>query len=206
MGLGDHRGFTLIEVVVAAAIILGVVLATSDGVVAVKGLTARSATRQAAEARVAAEIEHLRCLPFAPPATSGATLAAATSGSDLVSSVFPRADTTLDTADAWFAPEARDDCPAGTYFTAVSLPHGHMTIAATFVVGTVGGWRAVPAARLAGYDVRRAIELPSAALLVRVTAAWQSAAAQGTVARSAIIANPAQGPCRIAVPAVSEGA
>ena len=33
MGLGDRRGLTLIEVVVATAIIMGVVLATSDGVV-----------------------------------------------------------------------------------------------------------------------------------------------------------------------------
>jgi Tfp pilus assembly protein PilV len=206
VGLGDRRGLTLIEVVVATAIIMGVVLATSDGVVAVKGMTARSARRQAAEAAVAAELEHLRSLPFAPAAAAGATLADATPACDLLSSVFPHADMARDTDDARFAPEARDDCPPGTFFTVVALPIGRMTIAATFVAGTADGWQAVPASGLAGYDVRRSVELPSAALLVRVTVAWQAGAKQGTVSRSAIISDPAQGPCRIAAPSASEPA
>jgi hypothetical protein len=206
VGLGDRRGLTLIEVVVATAIIMGVVLATSDGIVAVKATTARTARRQAADAAVAAELEHLRSLPFAPASAVGATLADATSARDLVSSVFPHADTARDTDDARFAPEARDDCPPGTFFTVVALPIGRLTIAATFVVGTAVGWRAVPATRLAGYDPRRSVELPSAALLVRVTVAWQAGARQGAVSRSAIIPDPPQGPCRIAAPAASAAA
>jgi Tfp pilus assembly protein PilV len=205
VGLGDRRGLTLIEVVVATAIIMGVVLATSDGVVAVKEMTAGSARRQAAESAVAAELEHLRSLPFAPAAATAATLADAAPARDLVASVFPHADTARDTDDARFAPEARDDCPPGTFFTVVALPIGRLTIAATFVVGTAGGWQAVPAARLAGYDPR-SVELPSAALLVRVTVAWQAGAKQGAVSRSAIIPDPPQGPCRIAAPAAPEAA
>lgn len=206
MGLGDRRGLTLIEVVVATAIIMGVVLATSDGIVAVNGSTARTARSQTAEAGVAAELEHLRGLPFAPAAAAGTTLADATPARDLLSSVFPRADTTRDTDDAWFAPEVRDDCPPGTFFTVVALPIGRMTIAATFVAGTADGWQAVPAPRLAGYDVRRSVELPSAALLVRITVVWQAGAKQGAVSRSAIISDPPQGPCRIAAPSASEAA
>ena len=206
MGLGDRRGLTLIEVVIATAIIMGVVLATSDGVVAVKGSTARTAGRQAAEAGVAAELEHLRGLPFAPSAAAGASLAAATPVCALESSVFPHADTARDTDNAWFAPEVRDDCPPGTFFSVVALPIGRMTIAATFVEGTAGGWQAVPAARLTGYDVRTSVELPSAALLVKVTIAWRAGARQEAVSRSAIISAPAQGPCRIAAPSASEAA
>ena len=206
MGLGDRRGLTLIEVVVATAIIMSVVLATSDGIVAVKGMTARTTLRQAAEAGVAAQLEQLRGLPFAPAAATAATLADATPARDLVSSVFPHADTARDTDDASFAPEARDDCPPGTFFTVVALPIGRMTIAATFVAGTADGWQAVPATRLAGYDVRRSVELPSAALLVRVTVVWQAGAKQGAVSRSAIISDPAHGPCRIAAPSESGAA
>jgi Tfp pilus assembly protein PilV len=206
VGLGDRRGLTLIEVVVATAIIMGVVLATSDGIVAVKATTARTARRQVAEAGVAAELEHLRGLPFAPSAAARATLADATPARDLLSSIFPHADTARDTDDAWFAPEARDDCPPGTFFTVVALPIGRMTIAATFVADTADGWQAVPATRLAGYDVHLSVELPSAALLVRVTVAWQAGAKQGAVSRSAIISDPPQGPCRLAAPAASEPA
>ena len=206
MGLSDRRGLTLVEVMIATAIIMGVVLATSDGVVAVKGMTARSAGRQAAEARVAAELEHLRSLRFAPAAAPGAALADATSARDLVTCVFPHADTVRNTDDARFEPEARDDRPPGTFFTVASPPAVRITIAATFVVGTAGGWQAVPATRLAGYDARRSVELPSAALLVRVTVTWRSGARQGVVSRSAIIADPAQGPCHIATPSATEAA
>ena len=203
MGLGERRGLTLIEVVVATAIIMGVVLATSDGIVAVKATTARAARRQSAEAGVAAKLEHLRGLPFAPAAAARGTLTDATPARDLVSSVFPHADTTRDTDNAWFAPEARDGCPPGTFFTVVTLPIGRMTVAATFVAGTAGGWQAVPTPRLAGYDVRPSVELPSAALLVRVTVVWQADARQGAVSRSAIISDPPQGPCRLAAPSAS---
>ena len=206
MGLGDRRGLTIIEVVVATAIIMGVVLATSDGIVTVKATTARAARRQSAEAGVAAELEHLRGLPFAPAAAAGGTLTGATPARDLVSSVFPHADTARDTDDAWFEPEARDGCPPGTFFTVVTLPIGRMTVAATFVAGAADGWRAVPGTRLAGYDVRLSLELPSAALLVKVTVAWQAGARQGAVSRSAIICAPAQGPCRLAAPSASGAA
>ena len=76
-----------------------------------------------------------------------------------------------------------------------------MTIAATFVVGSASGWTAVPAARLSDYDTRRAVELPSAALLVRVSVAWRAGELSGVVARTAIVADRPAGPCRVAAPA-----
>ncbi len=206
MGLDDRRGLTLIEVVIATAIIMGVVLATSDGVVAVKATTAGTAGRQAAEARMAAELEHLRSLPFAPPAAAKAAASGATPVRDLVSSVFPDADPARDADDARFAAEARDDCPPGTFFTVVALPGGRATIAATFVMGSADGWQPVPAGRLAGYDARLSAELPSAALLIRVTVVWRAGARQGAVSRATIISDPAEGPCRVAAPSVTQAA
>ncbi len=194
MELGG-RGMTLIEVVVATAVVMTVVIAASSAVTAVNGATVRASGSEAAEASVAAELEELRSLPFATTGSADASPA------DLVSSVFPHADAGRDSADATFAAEPRAGCPAGTFFTVRPVPGGSMTIAATFVAGTAAGWTPVLLARLAGYDARRAVELPSAALVVRVSVAWRAGALGGVVARSAILANRSSGPCRIAAPA-----
>jgi hypothetical protein len=185
---------TLIEVVVATAVVLTVVIATSNAIAAVNGANARAGSRAAATTAAATEIEELRSLPFAigGPAGSSAT--------DVVSRVFPHTDPGRDTPDATFAPEPRAGCPAGTFFTVKPVSGGSMTIAATFVVGTAGGWAPVPGIRLAGYDALRAIEVPSTALLVRVSVAWRAGARVGTVVRSTILSARPGGPCRIAAP------
>ncbi|MGD0998394.1 MAG: hypothetical protein ABR941_08790, partial [Thermoleophilia bacterium] len=64
MELGG-RGMTLIEVVVATAVVMTVVIAASSAVTAVNGATVRASGSEAAEASVAAELEELRSLPFA---------------------------------------------------------------------------------------------------------------------------------------------
>ena len=189
------RGMTLIEVVVAAAVVLTVVIAASSAVSGVDGASVRASGREAAEAKgVAAEIEVLRSLPFAAASP-------ALGPTDLVSRVFPHADPGRDTPDAAFAPEPCDGCPAATFFTVRAAPGGRLTIAATFVVDTADGWTPVGAARLAGYDATRALELPSAALLLRVTVAWRAGARSGVVGRSAIVADRSFGICRVAAPA-----
>jgi hypothetical protein len=193
MGL-DQRGLTLIEAVVATAVVMVVVVAASNAVGVVHGATARADGRGAAEAAAAAEVEDLRSLPFAAgPAAQSAT--------DLVSSVFPHADILRNSPNAAFSPEPRAGCPAGTFFTARSLAGGRMTVAATFVFGTIAGWAPVPGSRLAGYDALRSGELPSSALLVRVSVTWRAGADAGVVERSAILSGAPDGPCRIAGPA-----
>ena len=194
MELGG-RGMTLIEVVVAAAVVMTVVIAASNAVIAVNGASARAAGRSAAEAGVASELEELRSLPLVSAGSPGPASA------DVVSSIFPHADPGRDTPDALFAAEPRAGCPAGTFFTIRQVPGGCLTIAATFVAGTAAGWTAVSADRLNGYDARRAVELPSAALLVRVSFAWRAGARTGAVTRTMVVANRPDGPCRIAVPA-----
>ena len=186
---------TLIEVVVATAVVMTVVIAASNAVAAVDGATARAGGREAAEASVAAELEELRSLPFAAAGQSGRPPA------DVVSRIFPNADAGRGSPDAAFAAEPRAGCPAATFFTVKAVSGGRMTIAATFVVGSASGWTAVPAARLSDYDTRRPVELPSAALLVRVSVAWRAGELSGVVARTAIVADRPAGPCRVAAPA-----
>jgi prepilin-type N-terminal cleavage/methylation domain-containing protein len=195
VGLGG-RGMTLIEVMVATAIVMAVALATSDGIIAVKAVNARADRHRAADAVAAAEIAKLGALPFAP-----ATSSSGTGATDVVSCVFPNADPDHPASpDTGFVPEPRDGCPAGSYFTTSQESAGRMTIAATFVAGTADGWRAVPLTLLVGYDLRRSAYPPSAALLVRVTVAWTLGRLAGAVTRSAVVSNPAQGPCRVAAP------
>ena len=204
MELGDRgprhrgccaRGMTLIEVVVATAVVMIVVIAASNAIAAVHGATVRAGGREAAEASVASEREELRSLPFAAAGRTGRSPA------DVVSRVFPNADAGRGAPDAAFSAEPRAGCPAATFFTVRAVSGGSMTIAATFVVGTATGWTAVPAARLSDYDTRRAVELPSAALLVRVTVDWRAGQRSGVVARTVIVADRPAGPCRIAAPA-----
>ena len=189
-----NRGMTLIEAVVATAVVMVVVIAASRAVACVEAATAGAGGRAAAETAVSATIAELRSLPFTAYAGAGPAAPGA------VSRVFPHAGAGPDSPDAFFAPEAREGCPAGTFFTREPAAGGRMTIAATFVAATAAGWQPVPAARLAGFDVRRAAQLPSSALLVRVSVVWKTGAHAGAVTRSTILRDCPNGPCRLAPP------
>jgi hypothetical protein len=170
---------TLIEAVVATAVVALVVLAASNAVAAVDQLTARVDERDAAEAQVAATLEQLRSLPFAG--------AGGAEGGDLLSCVFPHADGARDSADATYSDTALGGRPAGTFLTVKQTACGPETIAATFVVGTSGGFAPVAVSRLAGYDAREARVLPSASLLLGVSLDWRSGARSGLVTRAAVV-------------------
>ncbi len=177
---------TLVEAVVATAIVLLVVAAASNAVAAVDQLTARVGARDAAEAQVAATLEQLRSLPFA--GSGGAE------GADLLSCAFPHADPARNSADAAYRGTALAGLPAGTFLTVKQTTCGPETIAATFVVGTPGGFVPVAVARLAGYDAHLTSVAPAAALLVRVSLDWRSGAHAGQATRTVVlVARPAPG-------------
>ena len=183
---------TLIEAVVATAVVLVVVIAASNAVAAVDQATAGTGSRDAAEAGVSAELEELRSLPFADAGGAGE--------SDVVSSVFPHADSSRNTTDASYAAEARAGSPAGTFTTIKQVPCGPLIIAATFVAGTDAGFVPVAVPRLSGYDAGQALPLPSTTLLVQVSASWRSGARAGLATRSAILADRPGGLCRLIRP------
>ena len=184
------RGLTLVEVVVAAAIVLLVVTAASSTIGVVNAAGARAGGRDAAEAAVASELAALRGLPFAAKGTADAVVAA----------VFPQADPAATTRRSFFAAAARDGCPAGTYFTVRETPAGPLTVAATFLTSTSCGWAPVDAARLQGFDARTAAVLPAAALLVRASVAWRVGMQAGVVTRATIVLDRPDGLCRLAAP------
>jgi hypothetical protein len=170
---------TLIEAAVATAVVALVVMAASGAVAAVDQLTARVGERDAAEAQVAATLEQLRSLPFAG--------AGGAEGDDLLSCVFPHADSGRNSADAAYNDTALAGRPAGTFLTIKQTACGPETIAATFVVGTPGGFVPVAVACLAGYNARLARVLPSASLLLRVSLDWRSGAHSGLVTRAVVV-------------------
>ena len=189
---------TLIEVVVAAAVVMAIVVAATGVSLTARTAAAEGQGRAAADASVASEVETLRALPFDDPA-----VAAAAPGADLLTAVFPHADPARDTAAAFFALDARDGCAAGTFFTVRAMPWGTLTIAATFVVAGAGGFDPVDSSRLAGYDSAHGACPPAAALSLRVSAPWRAGGRQGTVLRTVVVAARLAGLCPVTDPSGS---
>jgi len=176
-----ERGMTLIEVTVAAAVVLSIGGAAT--------------VRARADACVAAQVEALRALPFDDPSGAGATPVA-----DLLGAVFPHAETARNTATAFFTAPALDGRPAGTFVTLHDAACGPLTVAATFVVADVDGFRPLDPARLAGYDHAAGTPPPADGLLVSVSARWQSGPRGGVVRRTVVIADRPVGLCPLATP------
>jgi prepilin-type N-terminal cleavage/methylation domain-containing protein len=177
---GDRRGFSLVEVVVAMAV-LACVVATSTMVLT----NARSAQRRAERrdiARIAVqnEIEMLRSLPFfvAPaPMRPGRA--------DAVGHVFPHALAALNSASAMYCAHDCDDGPAGSFVTSRVTDAGLLKTTAVFVTSTRDGWARVPPAAVEGFAADDSPYPPGAAL--RVTVACSRATAVDDLAFSASV-------------------
>ena len=181
----NQRGLTLIEVVVAAALVLGVVGAASDAVGAFTAATARADRHGLAERRVADELESLRALAYCDPARPVDQRA------DVVSTVFPHADAVRNNDQARFLAGAADGRPPGTFVTCVADADGVLTVAATFVAATAAGWVPVAPADAGTYDAGRSAPLPAAALSVVVSYACLRGRHHVAVERGAVVVCPA---------------
>jgi len=189
---------TLVEAVVAAAVVMTVVVAATGACLTARATAGAGQGRAGADACLAARIEELRALPYDEPAGSGVGAPA-----DLLSAVFPHADQSRDTAAAFFAPDARDGCAPGTFFTVRAAGGEPVTVAATFVVSTAGGFRPLDPALLAGYDHTDGGVAPAAALLLRVSVAWRGGGRAGTVRRTVVAADRPASLCPVAFPSPS---
>ena len=176
-------GFSLVEALVASAILL-MASAGVTGVVTAS-LRAQSAedARQRLEQRVQAELARLTALPFMAPApapvAAGYDPAQARS---LVQAVFPHALVARNTPTAFFVP-AGPATPAA--FTTVSAS---TTVSAGFVNRVGDEWRALPDAVLGGWAVWAAERPPACALRVTVTASDASGRERVATATRVILA------------------
>jgi len=190
----NERGLTLIEVMIAAALVLGVVIAASDGVGTFTAATAQGARRELAERRVSDQIESLRALAFCDPSRP------LDEAADVVSAVFPHADAARNTDQARFVPAPADGRPAGTFVTTVADADGVTTIAATFVAATASGWVPVVPGAPGAYDAGRSAPLPSAALAVAVSYTCERGRHSAHAERDVILASPAGPLCGLQAP------
>lgn len=175
VGAGPSSGFTLLEVVVAAALILLTVTAVTGGVTASARAAMHSAAAARADEALASVAERLRCLPFCarrlpetpPPSWEGA--------GDVLAAVFPHADAMAATDLARFVQVDEPGIDAGSFVTRVDEGGVSVTCTARFL--DAGGHYLSPG-ELAGFDISTSALPPAASLDVLLSAQV------GTVARS----------------------
>lgn len=175
-------GFSLIEVVIATAIVLVGVSASSALDAAAQQAAGRARASAGAFETVRTWIVQVRSLAFAPAAgdPQGAT------AHTVVGMLFPHADPARNTDDAAYQPAAVDSPVAGSFVTRFRPDGGVLQATARFVVYGNGGWQPLAAGDLAGWSAG-AVPLPAAALAVDVV--YQSRAGEAAHA-TAIFTSP----------------
>ena len=168
MRLSEQRGLTLVECVVAAAVLL-------TGWTAVAGTLAMSVRAVAGgrhltqgELVVTDCCERLRSLPFAVsrlPVGQDAP-------DNVVDEVFPWATTQCNRDTAFYCPQARAGRPPATFFTTSRVGEVDVQTAATFVSSTRAGWRPADPGLVDGFRSHVGGGPPSEALTVVVSASW----------------------------------
>ncbi len=172
-------GFSLLEVVIAAGLLLLTIMSVTAAVASVSHAGRRADAAMRADVSLESTIAHLASLPFCAadlPAVPSGDCAAAT---DLVAAVFPDAGALRDTADARYLATDGDGLPAGSFVTRSDQDGVLITCAARFRHRAGGSW--LEPADLAGWDLAASGRLPASILVVQVTAA------AGGVTRTALL-------------------
>lgn len=181
-------GFSLLEVVVAAGLLLMTIAAVTACVANSGAARARLQASMDADRAARAMAERLRSLPFCAatlPAPGSARGAAAT---DLVAAVFPHARIAENTEAARYIIAAGEaaGAPPGSFVTLAEEGGVEVRCAAVFLTSEGGSTLGV--AELDGWSVSAMAAPPSAVLLVRVTATGHGASRRVSVMRSALTA------------------
>lgn len=172
-------GFSLLEVVIAAGLLLLTVASVTAAVTSVSHAGRRADAALRVESVLESAIARLASLPFCAadlPAVPAGDCAAAT---DLVGAVFPDAGGPRDTAESRYIAAGGDGIPAGSFVTRSAQDGVQMTCTSRFS-HRVGGSCLEPA-DLAGWDLAVSGRLPASVLVVQV------AAAAGGVSRTALL-------------------
>jgi prepilin-type N-terminal cleavage/methylation domain-containing protein len=166
-----RRGFTLIEVMIAASLMLLTAVCVTPLLVGGQQASARES--RAGEARRLAQstLEMLRGLPFAPPAPQ-ATATTTDRAASVVGSVYPHADVARNRADAFVVLANSWPWSSGTFVTRHRVGVFEVTTGSRFGIATPDGFAPLSNTRLVGYDSSIDGELPSGVLFVAVHVAW----------------------------------
>jgi prepilin-type N-terminal cleavage/methylation domain-containing protein len=186
----SRHGFTLIEVVIAASLLLLTVVCATPLLIGSQRNAARESRATEARRLAQSTVERLRSLPFAPPGPARTATAAQPDGC-AVAALFPHADQGRNGPDAFVVLSDGGPWLAGTFVTRRRVGAYLVTTESRFAAATAGGFAAVSTARLAGY-ASSGDELPSGALIVTVQVSWTEHGNERSVTRHDILLDQAR--------------
>ena len=173
----SQRGLSLIEVVVATAVLALTVACVTAVVTAAQHLQGRAGAAADLEQLVDSETVRLHALPFCPPAEGGSP-----GSSSLLGEVFPHADPTRTSSGSAYEPDV-NGASGGAFVTTVSIGRCQLRREARFVRADGEQWVPVAAVDLLGWDVT-AVRPPASALEVRLAASRMVGGRQATAVRT----------------------
>ncbi|MFA4964186.1 MAG: type II secretion system protein [Thermoleophilia bacterium] len=163
-------GFSLVEVTVAAVILLLTCTAVTLTITQAQRAEARLAGHERLVALLAAEQQRLTALPyFVSPVGSGPQPVPGAEPSCLVAAVFPHAVTTLNGESAYYTADASQG-PPGAFVTRARIGEVVLVCTARFVRADPGGYVPLPPERLAGWTAWGTAAPPAACLSIRLAA------------------------------------
>jgi hypothetical protein len=166
-GRPSAHGFSLLEVVIAGALLLLTVTGTTACVTAASRAAQRSEGAMAADQALASIATRLMTLPFCPAELPAPVAARGPGAADLVSVVFPHADEGAGAEGDRFIAVSEDGLPAGSFVTSLSFDDIAVVCVARFR-DPAGSWLGPD--DLAGWDVRTDAQVPSAVLALELRA------------------------------------
>ena len=167
-GRPSVAGFSLLEVIIAGALLLVTVTGATACVTAVSRAGRQAEGGMAADRALAAVAGRLGSLPFCPSELPAPAAARGAGAADLVSAVFPHADAGGGSEDGRFIEVGEDGLPAGSFVTSLSFDGVTVVCVARFRPAG-GGW--LGPGDLVGYDVSTAAGVPAAVLELDLRAA-----------------------------------
>jgi hypothetical protein len=176
-------GFSLLEVVIAAGLLLLTVTSVTAAVASVSHSGRRAAATMQADGVLESVISHLASLPFCAEALPAGPAGDPTAATDLLAAVFPHADAPRGTAAARYLPTDEDGIPGGSFLTCFDQDGVQVTCVARFRRQAGGTWLAP--ADLAGWDLAASVRPPAPVLVVDVIAAVGGAPRTGRLVRVA---------------------
>jgi hypothetical protein len=162
-------GFSLLEVVVAASLLLLTVTSVSAAVASVSHSGRRAEAAMKVGGVLESVVAHLGSVPFCPAALPAAPEAGGLAATDLLAAVFPAAGASRDAVDARYVEADEGGLAAGSFFTRFEEDGVVITCVARFRRAAGGVW--LGSADLDGWDLALSDRPPAPLLVVEVTAA-----------------------------------
>jgi hypothetical protein len=190
-------GFSLLEVVIASALLLITIAAVTTCVVSISRAGTRLGETMNRDRAVRAVADRLGALPFCADSYPQINAESANPAGDLVAAVFPHARPAQNTATASYAAGGEGEAPAGSFVTWLTEDGVQVKCVARFLAG-LDGVTALGPEDLVGWDAAAAGAPPAPTLAVRVTV--EGGGSGVTLVRSALTRAP------VSLPSATAGA